>query len=263
MQHRNLLSQKNPKNHNRRELPIAALQARFENRMKLRPDEIDRLFKKDIKKPLDKEQYRFLEKGIRKVVVFDIESMNFDARMGFIICWYALRWDVVTGKKEMIWDKLEKPDMKSGYKEHGFKFDKRILGTLSQELREADLVAGHYISKFDLPFFTARCHITDQDELVPDYMDFRVMDTWRITKTKYNLYNSGGNSLRNAGRVVIRHDGKTSVDLEIWKTIYYADNPKWQTALKYICDHCEIDVWQNYDLFRTEAKRVPIGGSSV
>ena len=33
--------------------------------------------------------------------------------------------------------------------------------------------------------------------------------------------------------------------------------------MKYIMDHCEIDVWQNFDVLVKEMKRVAVGGASV
>jgi len=249
-----------------RELEYDQIVEFYNNHKKLHKHEIDELFAVEIKKgklKLSDEQYRWLCKGYRNFTVFDIESINFDARMGFIICWYAIRWDILTDKKVVIHDELEPSDMKSNYKKKSFDFDSRILGTLSDELQRADVVVGHYISKFDLPYFTQRCHLTKQDELVPDYMDFRILDTWRITKMKYNMYNSGGNSLRNAGKVIGGYDNKTSVDLQIWKTIYYNEHPEWNKNMKYIGEHCEIDVWQNLEVFRKEMRRVNVGGSSV
>lgn len=241
-------------------LTIQELKARFEDKFKMSRVQLETLFP-GIK--LDKQQYRFLEKGYRNVLIFDIESINFDARMGFIICWYALKWDIVTGKTQMYYDMLEPKDMKEQYKLRTFNFDTRLLGSLSRIIQESDLIAGHYISKFDVPYFTARCHLTKQDDLVPDYNACKMMDTWRITKQKYNLYNSGGNSLRNAGKVVGGFDNKTSVDLDIWKTMYYVDNPNWKKHRQYIMDHCEIDVKQNFVVFKKELKRVPIGGASI
>jgi len=243
-----------------RELAKEQILERFQKHQKLHEFEVDHLF---ATKKLNKEQYRWLMKGYRYFTIFDIESINFDARMGFVICWYALRWDILTDKKEMIYDCLQPEDMKKGYKTKNFDFDIRILQTLADELSQADVVVGHYISKFDLPYVTARCHLTKQDNLVPNYNDFRIIDTWRVTKNKYNLYNSGGNSLRNAGKIVGGADDKTSVDLDIWKNIYYAKHPKWKSSMKYICDHCEIDVWQNFDVLVKEMKRIPAGGASV
>jgi hypothetical protein len=243
-----------------RDLTIPEIQARFDNHQKLHEFEVDILF--DVKN-LSKEQYRWLCKGYRHFTIFDIEAQLFDARMGYVICWYALRWDILTGEKEMVYDHLSPDDMKKGYKTKNFDFDIRILQTLSDELSQADVVIGHYISKFDLPYVTARCHLTKQDNLVPKYNDFRIIDTWRVTKNKYNMYNSGGNSLRNAGRVIAGYDDKTSVDLFIWKNIYYKDHPKWKKSMKYICDHCEIDVYQNFDVFEKEMKRIPVGGASI
>ena len=186
------------------------IQERFDNHRKLHEFEVDYLF--DCKN-LSKEQYRWLMKGYRYFTIFDIESINFNARMGFVICWYFLRLDILTDEKDMIYDSLQPSDMNKGYKTKNFDFDIRILQTLAEELSLADVVAGHYISKFDLPYVTARCHLTKQDKLVPEYNDFRIIDTWRITKNKYNLYNSGGNSLRNAGKIIGGADDKTSVDL--------------------------------------------------
>lgn len=243
-----------------RNLSVTAIQERFDQHNKLHEFEVDKLFGVE---NLNKEQYRWLCKGYRNFTVFDIEAIGFDVRMGFMICWYALRWDILTDKTEMIYDQLEPADMKENYKVQKMDFDKRILQTLSAELKLADIVAGHYISKFDLPYFSSRCNLTGQDELSPEHMDYRILDTWRITKNKYNLYNSGGNSLRNAGRVIAGHDDKTSVDLDIWKTMYYKSHPKWKSCRKYICDHCEIDVYQNFDVLLKLMKRVPVGGGSV
>lgn len=251
----------------KRMLNLVGLQERFNSHQKLRDDEVLRLFEKDMKKhkikSLDKEQMRWLSKGYRKFLIFDIESINFDARMGFIICWYGLRWDILTNKTQVVYDRLEPSDMRSNYKQKTFNFDERLLGTLAGEIEQCDVLAGHYISKFDIPYYTARCHLTKQDDLVPDYMTCRVVDTWRVTKMKYNMYNSGGNSLRNAGAVIVGADNKTSVDLQIWKTIYYVDHPEWKKNRKYISDHCEIDVMQNFELFKKEMRRINIGGSSI
>ena len=237
------------------------LQQRFDSKFKMSRVQLEELFPEY---NISEDQMRFLEKGIRNILVFDIEATGFDARMGFIICWWGLKVDILTGKTEMVYDNVEKEDMQYGYKTKNFDFDKRILSTLSNELRSADMVTGHYITKYDLPFFEARCYLTRQEELVPEYMEkIFVFDTWRATKQKLNLYNSGGNSLRNAGYVVAGYDGKTSVDLNIWKTMFYASHPKWNKYRKYINEHCEIDVYQNYDVFKKLIKRMPIGGGRI
>ena len=243
-----------------RNLNIAEIRARFDKHQKLHEFEIDTLF--DVKN-LSKEQYRWLCKGYRHFTVFDIEAIGFDVRMGFMICWYALRWDILTDKTEVIYDRLEEKDMKQNYKLQKMDFDTRILQSLSDELKQADIVVGHYIERFDLPYFNARCHQTGQDDLTTEYLDARLQDTWKIVKKKYNLYNSGGNSLRNSGTVILKKDDKTSVNLDIWKTMYYKSHPKWKHCRKYICDHCELDVWQNFELWKKIMKKVPVGGASI
>jgi hypothetical protein len=86
------------------DLTIPEIQARFDNHQKLHEFEVDALF--DVKN-LSKEQYRWLCKGYRNFTIFDIEAIGFDVRMGFMICWYALRWDILTDKTEVIYDRLE------------------------------------------------------------------------------------------------------------------------------------------------------------
>lgn len=243
-----------------RELSIEQIQDRYDKHQKLHDFEVDKLFGV---KNLTKEQYRWLAKGYRNVTIFDIEAVNFDVRMGFLICWFAIRWDLLTDKKEVVYDQLEPKDMQSSYAQKSHDFDKRILGTLAEEIARCDILAGHYIQKFDIPYYTARAHLTKQDDLVPEYMDCRIIDTWRITKNKYNLYNSGGNSLRNAGYIIAGHDSKTSVEMEKWKTMYYVKHPEWKACRKYITDHCEIDVWQNLDVLQKQMKRINAGGSSI
>lgn len=243
-----------------RDLSLDEIADRFVNHKPIKLYELDQLFDLD---KIPEENIRWLLKGYRNILTFDIEAMQFDVRMGFMICWFAERWDLATNEKQIIYDQLEEPDMKANYRLQKMDFDKRILGTLSEQFEWADVVAGHYISKFDLPYYCSRCNLTKQDELVPQYGDFKVLDTWRITKNKYNLYNSGGNSLRNAGKVIIGYDDKTSVDLEIWKTMYYKSHPKWKSCRKYIADHCEIDVQQNSELVSKLMKRIPVGGSSI
>jgi hypothetical protein len=91
--------------------------------------------------------------------------------MGFLICWYGYKWDILTGETEIVYDHLEPSDMKGSYSEQNHDFDKRILGTLAEEISKCDILAGHYISKFDIPYYTMRCHLTKQDDLVPEYND--------------------------------------------------------------------------------------------
>lgn len=244
-----------------RDLTKPEIQAKFDNHNKLHQFEVDKLFGIKDDKKLSKEQYRWLCKGFRNFFIFDIEALHFDARIGFMICWYGVRWDILTDECKVIYDHLEKKDMKEQYKKYWYDFDYYILQTLSRELKKSDVVVGHYIKKFDLPYFSKRAHITGQHNIDIEYNDFRIIDTWEVTKKKLNMYQSGGNSLRNAGYVLTGKDDKTSVDLDHWKGIYYADRPDWKKNRQYICDHCEIDIWQNFDVFMEEIKKVPVGGT--
>ncbi len=110
-----------------RDLTIPEIQARFDNHQKLHEFEVDILF--DVKN-LSKEQYRWLCKGYRHFTIFDIEAQLFDARMGYVICWYALRWDILTGEKEMVYDHLSPDDMKKGTRQRTLTLTLDITNTI-------------------------------------------------------------------------------------------------------------------------------------
>lgn len=228
----------------KRQLNMAGLQSRFANRQKLRHDEIDRLFAKEMpKEGFTEIQYRYLEYGIRYQGIWDIETSDFNPEQNFMICYDMLIRDIVTGKLEHVGDSITKKDIEVAVHKQTFHFDYRLLQTLSWNLHQCDQVIGHYSSKFDYPYFRSRCLLTGQDNLIPDYGYLVSADTWRYMK---NTIKANRNTLKNFIRITGGKDEKTFVDLKYWYIAHFHKHKQWQEAMNYIVDHCEKDVLMTY-----------------
>jgi hypothetical protein len=240
MKSKTILSQKNPKNHNRREHSIEQLRERFNQKKKLRHDEIDRLFKDEMpRKGFTEMQYRYLEYGIRYQGVWDIETSDFDPEQNFIICYVMIIRDIVTGKTQQVGDSMTKEDIQKAVDHQTFHFDYRLLQTLSYNIKYCDQIVGHYSTKFDYPYFRSRCLFTGQDDLIPQYGELVTADTWRYMKMTLKAKR---NTLKNFIRVTGGKDEKTFVDLKYWYITHFKDHKEWQKSMNYIIDHCVKDV---------------------
>jgi len=223
-----------------RQLNIAGLQERFNKHQKLRHDEIDRLFADEIpRRGLTEMQYRYLEVGVRHQFIFDIETSDFKPEENFIICYVGEHRDILTGKVEKVEDAITKKDIKEAVDNQTFDFDKRLLKTLSNNFVLAHQIVGHYSSKFDYPYFTTRCLLTDQEELILPYGYLYHQDTWRMMKRSMK---APRNTLKNFIRLTGGKDEKTFVDLRYWYITHFKDHIEWSKAMGYILDHCRKDV---------------------
>tara|TARA_R110002020_G_scaffold42971_4_gene125334 strand:+ start:4937 stop:5713 length:777 start_codon:yes stop_codon:yes gene_type:complete len=223
-----------------RKLNKIGLEERFNQHLRLRNDEIDVLFKDEIpRKGLSNIQYRYLQYGIRKQGVFDIETSDFDPTENFIICYDMRIRDILTGKVEHVQDAITKKDIKLAVNKQNFNFDDRLLKTLSWNILQCDQIVGHYSSKFDYPYFRTRCLLTGQDELIPEYGRVVSADTWRYMR---NTLKAKRNTLKNFIRLTGGVDEKTFVDLKYWYITHFKDHKLWNKAMGYIIDHCEKDT---------------------
>jgi len=230
--------------HDARKLNLAGLQDRFNKHQKLRRDEIDILFADEIPRGgFTEMQYRYLEYGIRYQGIFDIETSDFKPEENFMICYDMIIRDIVTGKTEHVQDAITKADIKKAVDEQTFDFDRRLLQTLSHNMFECHQIVGHYSTKFDYPYFTTRCLLTNQDELIPPYGYLYHMDTWRLMKRSLK---ADRNTLKNFIRLTGGKDEKTFVELKYWYITHFKDHKEWSKAMKYIVDHCVKDVRMTY-----------------
>jgi len=126
---------------------------------------------------------------------------------------------------------------------NNFHFDKRLLHTLSWNIKQCDQIVGHYSTKFDYPYFATRCLLTNQQDLIPEYGQIYHQDTWRMMKRSMR---APRNTLRNFIRLTGGKDEKTFVDLRFWYITHFKDHKEWKKAMKYIEDHCIKDVRMTY-----------------
>jgi DNA polymerase elongation subunit (family B) len=193
-------------------------------------------------------QHQYLKKGIIYQGIWDIETTDFDPKRGFIVCYSFLFRNIVSGATKMESDFVTKDDIKESVKRNKFHFDYRLLQTLSDKMRLCDQVIGHFSTKFDMPFFRTRCLITKQKDLIPDYGEVLQGDTWRMAKNSLKLPR---NTLNNLGYYTLGKSDKTYVDMNHWMNIWFHQNQNWNSSMKYIRDHCVIDVDMTYKALKT------------
>ena len=227
-----------------RNLILPEIQARFDRHAKLHRFEVDELFKNIKHKPFTEIQYRYLEIGIRHQFIYDIETSDFDPEQNFIICYVGILRDIVTEEIEHVQDSITKQDIKKAVSQSTFDFDKRLLTTLSHNMKQAHHVVGHYSTKFDNPYFRSRCLLTKQQELIPHYGYQFYGDTWRMMKTTMKAKR---NTLKNFIRQTTGNDEKTFVDLKYWYITHFKDHKLWKKSMDYIIDHCVKDVKMTYE----------------
>ena len=223
----------------KRVLKVPQLQERFRRHQMLHDFEVDELFKGVKHRPFNAQQYRYLQKGIRHQVIFDIETSDFNPLGNFIIGYVAIHRDIVTGKEVVHEDSIRKSDISLGVKLDSFNFDTRLLSTLMKIINRADQVVGHFSSKFDMPYVRSRLLLTNQGHLIPRYGDVRYGDSWRMMK---NSIKAPRNTLVNLALYTNTKNEKTIVSMEHWKRCYFKDSPKWAKSKEYIMSHCRKDV---------------------
>lgn len=197
------------------------------------------VLEKQFRKKLTDIQARYLERGIRYIGYWDIETSDFNPYQNFIICYCFTKRDIVTGKLTKYEDCITKRDISKAVKNNNFNFDYRLLNNLSKCMDDCDMIEGHYSTKFDMPFFRSRCLLTHQPHLIPDYGKLKYSDTWRKMKTSLK---ANRNTLNNLNLLVTGKTDKTHVDLEYWYKIRFKDSPDWEKAKNYILKHCRLDV---------------------
>ena len=152
--------------------------------------------------------------------------------------------DIVTEKIEHVQDSITKSDIKKAVSQSTFDFDKRLLTTLSHNMKQAHHVVGHYSTKFDNPYFRSRCLLTNQEDLIPGYGYQFYGDTWRMMKSTMKAKR---NTLKNFIRQTTGNDEKTFVDLKYWYITHFKDHKLWKKSMDYIIDHCVKDVRMTYE----------------
>ncbi len=208
---------------------------RRENRFHFIKEQLE----KQYKRKLTRMQVRYLEKGIRKQAIYDIETSDFNPYQNFIICCVIHVRDILTEKVEKHILHITKSSIKEAVDNTTFDFDRELLQKMSKIFSNVDQICGHFSDKFDNRYYTSRCLLTNQSDLIPHYQDLMAADTWRMMK---KTLKAPRNTLNNLILQATGTSQKTHVDLKYWYTVKFPDNKNWQKAMDYILDHCKKDV---------------------
>lgn len=144
----------------------------------------------------------------KTVYIFDIESNGLYHDGTVFHCGYI--FDVLTGER---W----------GFRPHQFE-------EFIRKLEEADVIVGHNVIDFDLPFIK---------KLYPDLRDFQVMDTLCLSRF-LEPDRLGGHSLKAWGERLNDAKGSYSEDTE----------NAWEEFSEDMFDYCEQDVSLTLTLYR-------------
>jgi len=161
-----------------------------------------------------------------RVGFLDIESSNLNADYGIILT-YCIK-DSISG--DILHDQISKEDIESS--EAG-KEDKRLMGTLLQDLAKFDKIVTYYGVRFDLPFIRTRAMVNGLDFL--PYGALVHKDVYFAVKAKFKLSSS---RLENACRVLLGKTNKTRIDSKNWAGAQRGD----PQALEYVLKHNKFDV---------------------
>lgn len=166
--------------------------------------------------------------------VFDIETSDFSATglRGFLICCSILPLDT----KEIITYAIR-------YEERAGD-DRELVREVIAELSKFDLLIGHYITGFDLPWLYTRA---DVHGLPP-------MRAWLAFDTYYAARAQKLKTVRKSLAFLVDHfrlEGlKTAVYPRLWEEVRSNDQDIFSYARHEIVYHCEHDVLANYELFK-------------
>lgn len=218
------------------------------------------ILEKHYKRKLTDMQVRFLERGIRYIGYWDIETSDFNPYQNYMICFAFIKRDIITDKTTFKAHNITKQDIAYSVKNNNFNFDYKLLQYLSKYMKECDQIEGHYSTKFDMPYFRSRCLFTKQPHLIPEYGAVFYSDTWRKMKAGLKMPR---NTLNNLNLLIGGKTDKTFVELEYWYKVRFKDSPEWQKSMDYITHHCKIDVKDSYRNGKAIEKIFSVSGALV
>jgi uncharacterized protein YprB with RNaseH-like and TPR domain len=160
-----------------------------------------------------------------KVAVLDIETSDLSANNGMMLTW-AIKYLDGTTKSDSI-------TRKEIFSE---KFDKRIVKSLLNELKNVDVIIGYYSSGFDLPFLRTRAVFWNLD--FPAAGTIKHIDLYYIIKFKFKLTR---NSLDMATHF-FGIEGKTKLDISVWGLARFGNVEAIQNVLEHNLADCEITL---------------------
>ncbi len=155
--------------------------------------------------------------------MYDIETSNLGADMGFCL---AVGWRELGKARVHCPTVMDFPGF-----EDDVTNDKELVKLATDELAKADVLVGHYATKFDFPFLQARLLY----HRLPPMPPIPHVDTWRLARYKLRLQSNG---LDNVARFFECRDQKTPLAKSIWRRAQAGHRP----SIEYVKAHCVADV---------------------
>jgi hypothetical protein len=155
----------------------------------------------------------------------------------FLLTWAAKWW----GDDHMMSARLTGREAKA-------QDDARIVSELADLVREADIVCGHNIDKFDLPKLNGQVAV---HELLP-LGNVKTLDTLKLARQSFKLPSNRLGEVAKALGV----ETKLDTTFDLWRRARAGDVP----ALKEMDAYCQQDVVvleQVFDRLRPYAKKLP------
>ena len=149
-----------------------------------------------------KRKHEALTDGLR-VGHLDIESSQLNASFGFIVSW-AIKED---GSDKIIGDYLRPSDFKQ---KDELETDKRVVMSLTNELKKFDAVTTFFGTYFDIPFIRSRCMAHGQTFL--GYGELIHIDVCKIVKRTMKLHSHRLEAV--AGHLDV--NSKTKLEPKTW-----------------------------------------------
>jgi len=169
-----------------------------------------------------------------RAAVFDIETTDFTAtgNVGNLICCSILPLDSDAPHSHYI-----------GFGHNHGQGDKELLEAVLNDLSQYDLLIGHYVLGFDLPWLQTRA----------DHYGLPTLRRWLI----FDTYNAARiqqiRSQRKSLAFLLDHFGlenlKTSIYPRLWDDIRSPNRETFEYSRGQIVEHCELDVIANRMLF--------------
>lgn len=160
-----------------------------------------------------------------KILYFDIESTDLTASFGQTL---------MIGYKWAHEDYVYCPTITDypGWKNiNPLERDRQLLADFYEIFAEADVVVGHYASRFDLPFLNTRNLLLNGQP----YPEVPLIDTWRIARRKLKM---GSNRLEHLAELFQCESQKGGVPRQTWRLSKFHD----EGALEELRDYCMTDV---------------------
>ncbi len=156
------------------------------------------------------------------ILFWDIETTALDAGVGSVVC---AAFKSNHDKKPRL---LAISDYRGWSREPWN--DSRLVEDIAEEIGKADIIVGHYSTRFDLPFINSRLLKAGKPPAPP----VPHVDTWRISRNRLKL---GSNRLA-ALSAFFGLEQKTPLSAEILQRMRAYDGD----TLALIYDHCVQDV---------------------